>query len=237
MGQGSFSANIHNPGLPCQKCSQRNVNEVRFESCGWGRLPVPDNMTHRSWYSGKLSIAVTYCSVWFSCVICRAWASQQGVAVSQLTRWRLTLFITCGTCQQLRSAPTWAGEEDDKGGGSDGRAEESRRGCCRVYFTSSKHLETDFPFLMSELTNTDRTEHNSPVTWDQRTPAQSGFVSGVLETYQNVQSSRPCCPKGRLVFKLHVLTPKVTFLPTIRIPHNLILWHLGNEHTLFLAES
>lgn len=78
---------------------------------------------------GKLSVAVTWCSVWFSCVICYAWwASQQGVAVSQLTRWRLTLLIACGTRQQPQCALTWAGEEDDRGGGSDGRAEESREG-------------------------------------------------------------------------------------------------------------
>ncbi len=56
-------------------------------------------------------------------------ASQQGVAVSQLTRRRLTLFITCGTRQRSESALTWAREEDDRGGGSDGRAEESRKGC------------------------------------------------------------------------------------------------------------
>lgn len=36
LGQGSFSANIHNPCLPCPECSQRNVNEVHFKCRGWG---------------------------------------------------------------------------------------------------------------------------------------------------------------------------------------------------------
>ncbi len=32
-------------------------------------------------------------------------------------------------------------------------------------------------------------EDNSPVTWDQHSPVQSSFVSGVPVTYQNVQNS------------------------------------------------
>lgn len=72
----------------------------------------------------------------------------------------------------------------DRGNWSDGRAEESRRGywCLESLFFPSKHLEWDLPFPMPEPPNLDRTEHNSPVTWDQHTPAQSGFVSCVLET-------------------------------------------------------
>lgn len=63
----------------------------------------PHNMTHSQpgTFTNR-STTLTYCSVSLGRVICEAWASQQGVAVSQLTRWRLTPFITCGTCQQPR---------------------------------------------------------------------------------------------------------------------------------------
>lgn len=53
------------------KCSQRSINEVCSEHCGWSSPFVLDDMTHRAWCSGKISIAVTYCSVSFSWVIAR----------------------------------------------------------------------------------------------------------------------------------------------------------------------
>lgn len=123
LGQGSFSANIHNPCLPCPGCSQRNVNEVHFKCRAWGprqcdTLSAVFGETDGRSGEGEGSIR-------FSRVICSTQASQQGVAVSQLTRWRLTLVIK----HRCLSALTWAGEDDETRGGTDERAEETTRWC------------------------------------------------------------------------------------------------------------
>lgn len=123
----------------------------------------------------------------------RRGASQQGVAVSQLTRRRLTLFITCGTRQRPRSALKPLPEPERRvieGVGVTGGAEESRKWCwcLQSLLYPLKTPQGWLPPFPHVWASKHRQKHNSPVTWDQHAPVQSGFVSSVLETYQNVQS-------------------------------------------------
>lgn len=77
MGQGSFSADIHNPCPPCAECSQRNVNEVHFER--YGRGPRQRDTLNRA--LGDFTVAFD------SAVLSpRHRPHSKGVAVSQLTR-------------------------------------------------------------------------------------------------------------------------------------------------------
>lgn len=110
-----------------------------------------------------------YCSFSFSGVIYQAWASLQGVAVSRLTRCWLTMFITCGACQQPQSSLNWAGHED---GGMGVVQEKKELLVLAVSFTPSKHVKGDFP-LTRELLNTDRTELHSPVTYGILSPGNT----------------------------------------------------------------
>lgn len=118
--------------------------------------------------------------------LCRCWQGDDWCCSSR------------GTCQQPQSALTWAGQEDDRGGGSDTSAEDRRRWRClqsSLPFQNTPRVASSFPCLSFQTQTEQSTIHLSHMG----SVNASAIRFCLLETYQNIQSSR-LFHKGRLLF-------------------------------------